>query len=180
MTVDFGLAATGIRMADTGFGWWKAASTGGDYRLDFYGVETVKITGSSFSDHINGFGGNDTLKGGAGVDFLDGGTGNDALTGGQGEDVFVFSNLQNAGVDLVTDFGAGDSLRMSGAGLSGTMGTGDGSALLAGQMDLSVSGGVTTLHLGLDATAGADFSVRLTGAFAAGDFIFIGNDLLLA
>ena len=178
MTVDFGLAETGIRMSDIGFGWWRAASTGGDYRLDFYGAETVNITGGARSDHINGFAGNDALNAAAGADFLDGGTGNDTLTGGAGPDVFVFSDLWNAGVDLVTDFAAGDSLRINGIGLSGTMSVGSGAALLAGQMSLSVAAGVTTLHLGLDATAGADFSVRLTGVYAVADFQFSGSDLI--
>ncbi len=179
LTISFADAATGIRMYDIGGGWWRAASTGGDYRFDFAGVETFDITGSNRSDRVNGFGGADTLAGGGGADFVDGGAGVDVLSGGTGADVFVFSDIWNAGVDLITDADTGDILRMNGVGLTGTMHTGTGATLPGGQMDLSVAGGVTTLHLGLDGTAGADFSVRLTGVFAAGDFVLSGSDVLL-
>jgi hypothetical protein len=93
--------------------------------------------------------------------------------------VFVFSDIWNAGVDLITDAALGDILRLSGVGLSGAMQTGDGTTLLGGQMDLSVSGTETTLHLGLHGTAGADFSLRLTGVFSAANFQFSGSDVLL-
>ena len=179
MTVSFALAGTGIRMWDIGGGWWRAGSTGGDYQFDFVNVETVNIAGSARSDRINGFYGDDTLNGGAGVDFVDGGRGNDRLTGGAGPDVFVFSDIWNAGVDLITDAAAGDMLRMVGVTLSGVMGAGDGTGLLGGQMDLSVSGGITTLHLGLDGVAGADFSVQLTGVYDPIDFTLSGSNLLL-
>jgi Ca2+-binding RTX toxin-like protein len=179
VTISFVDAVTGIRMFDIGGGSWRAASTGGDYRFDFYGVETFNITSGGRSDRINGFGGADTLSSGGATDFLDGGRGSDVLTGGGGADVFVFSDIWNAGVDLITDAAVGDLLRMNGVGLSGAMQTGNGATLLGGQMDLSVSGGETTLHLGLDGTAGADFSVRLTGVFSAADFLFSGSDVLL-
>jgi Ca2+-binding RTX toxin-like protein len=179
VTISFGDAASGIRMYDIGGGWWRAASTGGEYRFDFYGVETFNITGGSRSDRVNGFGGADTVAGGGGTDFVDGGRGADVLSGGGGSDVFVFSDIWNAGVDLVTDAAAGDMLRMSGVTLVGAMQAGNGSTLLGGQMDLSVAGGETTLHLGLDATAGADFSVRLTGVHAVGDFLLSGSDVIL-
>ena len=87
-----------------------------------------KITGSSFSDFLDGFkgkdnirggggddqilGGNgmdrlfgedgdDILKGGKGDDFLDGGKGVNTLLGGQGSDIFKFSKK---GVSIIKDF----------------------------------------------------------------------------
>ncbi len=179
MTVSFALSETGVRMADQGYGWWRALSTGGDYRLDFAGVETVNITGSDHSDHLNGFGGADTLNGGAATDFLNGGQGADILTGGAGADVFVFTDLWNAGVDLVTDPASGDILRLSGMTLNGAVGSGSGGTLLAGQVEVSVSAGVTTLHLGLDSVAGADFAVQLTGSFGPASFAVSGSDILV-
>lgn len=179
MIVNMGSSTSGVRMSYAGGGWTRADGTNGDYSLWFLGVETVRITGSSHNDRLYGLGGNDILGGGNGVDFLDGGQGNDRLIGGAGADVFVFSDIWNAGVDQITDAAAGEILRMTGVALTGNMGSGDGSTLTTGQMDLSVAGGVTTLHLGLDGTAGADFSVQLTGAFAASDFLLSGSDLLL-
>ena len=179
VTISFADAETGIRMYDIGGGWWRAASTGGDYRFDFYGVESFNLTSGGRSDHINGFGGDDVLSSGGATDFLDGGRGADTLTGGAGADVFVFSDIWNAGVDLITDAALGDILRMNGVTLSGAMQTSDGTTLLGGQMDLSVSGTETTLHLGLDGIAGADFSLRLTGVFSAANFQFSGSDVLL-
>ena len=170
LTASFAAALTGVRMSYIGGGWTRAESTGGDYRLDFFGAETVALYGSAHNDRLYGFAGNDTLSGAAGVDFLDGKQGNDRLIGGAGTDVFVFSDIWNAGVDRVVDAAVGDILRMSGVGVTGSMGTGDGSTLMGGEMDLSVAGGVTTLHLGIDGTAGYDFSVELTGVFAAADF----------
>lgn len=179
LIAGFAMAATGVRMSYLGGGWTRAESTSGDYRLDFVGVESVGFYGSEHNDRLYGFANDDTLAGNAGVDFLDGGQGNDRLSGGAGADVFVFSDIRNAGVDLITDAAASEILRMTGVTLTGNMGSGDGSTLTTGQMDLSVANGVTTLHLGLDGTAGADFSVQLTGAFAASDFLLSGSDVLL-
>ncbi|MDT8857024.1 hypothetical protein RNZ50_18700 [Paracoccaceae bacterium Fryx2] len=179
LTLDASLAESGVRMSYYGNGWTRAQSTSGDYVADFVNIEMLNFTGSANNDRLYGFGGNDTLNGGAGIDLLDGGAGNDLLTGGAGVDVFVFSSVWSSGVDTITDAEAGDVLRMNGVSLVGNMGVGNGSTLLAGQMDLSVSGGVTTLRLGLDATAGFDLSVQLTGVFGAGDFSLSGSDVIL-
>ena len=176
---DASLAESGVRMRYDGGGWTGAHSTSGDYNVSFVNIETVEIIGSTHNDRLYGLDGNDTLDGNAGLDRLDGGHGNDQLTGGVGTDVFNFSDIWNAGVDVITDAAAGDILRMEGVGLVGAMGSGDGSTLMGGEMDLSVAGGVTTLHLGLDGTAGADFSVTLQGVYAVGDFSLSGSDVLL-
>src|SRR5205085_6440805 len=59
-----------------------------------------------------GRGGNDSLYGGAGADTLNGGAGNDILSGGGGNDTFVYA--AGGGQDVVTDFAAGEIVRISG------------------------------------------------------------------
>ncbi|MEM7438406.1 MAG: Hint domain-containing protein [Pseudomonadota bacterium] len=63
--------------------------------------------GSFGDDELYGGGGNDQLDGNDGDDTLDGGADNDTLTGGDGDDVFVY--VAGDGVDIITDFGAGES-----------------------------------------------------------------------
>lgn len=75
------------------------------------GLDNV-ITGNDGSNNLFGRAGNDTLSGGLGNDTLNGGIGNDVLTGGPGADRFVFT--KGDGSDVITDFGAGDTLDLSG------------------------------------------------------------------
>ncbi|WP_301183854.1 calcium-binding protein [Sphingobium xenophagum] len=93
--------------------------------LDLTGTEgDDELVGGVLDDTIQGFGGGDILSGGPGgndvIDggegddtFLDVGTGNgsDTLTGGQGRDYYEILASQApgaTGVDLITDFTAGD------------------------------------------------------------------------
>jgi hypothetical protein len=62
---------------------------------------------------ITGTAGNNVLVGTAGADLIRGGDGNDTLTGGAGPDTFVFgadARDGNRDRDVITDFGAGDSI----------------------------------------------------------------------
>lgn len=62
---------------------------------------------------ITGTAGADVLVGTTGADLIRGGDGNDRLTGGAGPDTFVFgadARDGNRDRDVITDFGAGDSL----------------------------------------------------------------------
>jgi len=62
---------------------------------------------------ITGTAGADVLVGTAGADLIRGGDGNDTLTGGAGPDTFVFgadARDGNRDRDVITDFGAGDSI----------------------------------------------------------------------
>ena len=54
--------------------------------------------------------------------------------------------------------------------LNGAVGAGTGGSLLAGQVQATSSGGVTTLYVGVDGVAGFDFSVTLLGTIPAGNF----------
>ena len=69
------------------------------------------VMGDRGNDTLMGGQGNDVILGGDGADYLSGDLGDDVLTGGAGADVFNFAGGQ--GRDLVTDFGAGDHIRLS-------------------------------------------------------------------
>jgi S-layer protein len=72
----------------------------------------VTITGGAGNDTLSGNASKDTISGGAGADTIDGGTGQDTLTGGAGADVFYFDSGDSNynGIDVITDFGATDSI----------------------------------------------------------------------
>ncbi|SEN06256.1 hypothetical protein SAMN04488103_10320 [Gemmobacter aquatilis] len=178
LTLDASLAAAGVRMFYWGNGWTRLQASDGSYTADMANIERFNFLGSARSDRVYGFDQTDSLNGRAGTDFLNGGAGNDFLTGGTGADQFIF-DVGNAGRDRITDAAAGDMIKLNGVGLTGTIVAGDGSTLMGGELSVSQSGGVTSIHLGLDGTAGADFHVDLTGSFTVADFQIIGNALLL-
>ncbi len=75
--------------------------------------------GGAGDDSISGGAGNDSLFGGAGSDSLFGGDGNDTLTGGAGTnvlsgglgaDVFVFTGTTAGGGDIITDYSIVDDV----------------------------------------------------------------------
>jgi len=72
------------------------------------------ISGLDGNDVINGLGGNDTIDGGAGDDMIAGGAGADTLTGGGGNDTFIYG--AGDGSDTITDFAAGDVVKIDGYG----------------------------------------------------------------
>jgi Ca2+-binding RTX toxin-like protein len=119
------------------------------------------------------------LNGGGGDDILNAGSGNDNLTGGVGRDIFI-CNVGN-GIDRITDASAGDVIRITGAALSGSVGTGNGSTLANGQVQLtySSSANTTTLYVGTNSTAGADVSINLTGNYATSAFALAGQNITL-
>jgi Ca2+-binding RTX toxin-like protein len=80
------------------------------------------FSGDAGRDILRGLGGNDALDGGAdadrlfggnGVDSLTGGSGNDTVSGGAGVDSFYF-NPKEIGIDLITDYEAGELLQFTG------------------------------------------------------------------
>jgi Ca2+-binding RTX toxin-like protein len=75
------------------------------------------LLGGSGDDVIDGGAGNDRLEGGTGNDQLTGGSGSDILTGGEGNDTFVITSLD--GKDRITDFNAGDQVKIDKTALNG-------------------------------------------------------------
>ncbi|XZQ28372.1 calcium-binding protein [Rhodobacter capsulatus] len=177
LTLNASLATSGLRMDYVSNGAYHIYATDGSYDATFNNFETYNITGSARNDRLYAFGGNDRISTGAGNDILNGGDGNDTLLGGAGADVFQFTNLYGCGIDTIADGAIGDRLRLSGLALS-SIANGAGTTLGAGQIAVSASGGVTTLAIGLDGTAGADLTIRLTGSFTAADFSLSGSDVI--
>lgn len=120
----------------------------------------------------------DDLVGGNADDFLIGGFGDDFLTGGAGADGFGFATdtLDAGGRTRVMDFTTEDSLIFSGLELQGPQ-TGYGDDLGAGEIDVLSGFSFTSLFVGVDGNAGADFEVRLAGNFDASGFQAAGNTL---
>jgi serralysin len=119
------------RLAETveiGFSGLGAGSmtAGAAHRVDWDGVERLRVTGGTGPDSISGGGGPDTLEGGGGADML---------RGGANLDEFRFARAGADG-DTVLDFvgrgaDAGDSLVLSGFGTGGTLTALGGNAWLA-------------------------------------------------
>jgi GH24 family phage-related lysozyme (muramidase) len=120
------------------------------------------IVGSDgVANYLAGGAGSDNLQGLSGNDYLVGGTGNDTLTGGAGNDRFEFAGA--IGVDVITDFGAGDVIRFVGYGPA---------------LDSFAEVLAATTQFGADAVVnlGGGASITLAGvqksSLAADDFIF--------
>ncbi len=137
------------------------------------GVFNDIITGNAVANLLQGNAGNDTIAAGDGDDLVGGGLGDDALTGGAGADKFLFEASGN-GLDTIADFVVGDKLIVGGV-ITGQSSAGNGSGVLAGQMQVSTGNGTTTLYIGTDAVAGADVQIRFSGSFAADDFVALGT-----
>lgn len=114
----------------------------------------------------------DSLDGGAGADTLEGGVAGDTLTGGDGNDTFHYATGDSyaASSDLITDFAVGDVIRVQDLVMTGAVTSGNGTGLIAGQVQVAAANGFTIVHLGVDQTGGADLVIRLTGEFTADRF----------
>ena len=97
----------------------------------------ITIVGNKLDNSIRGGSGNDSILGGAGNDSLWGGKGNDTLTGGNGNDVFIYS----AGKDFVTDYAAGDKIKISSGKISKATVSGSDVVFTIGSGTLTVKKG---------------------------------------
>lgn len=70
-----------------------------------------RITGTIFTDNLNGLGGNDALIGDLGDDTLDGGTGVDRMEGGAGNDVMIVDDAGDTVIERA--FEGTDTIRSS-------------------------------------------------------------------
>ena len=103
------------------------------------------LYGGTDNDTLSGDAGNDTLNGASGNDSLWGGAGNDILTGGAGNDVFIYK--PNEGTDTITDYTAGDMLKILNA--NGTNGTFSKAAFASNTLTLTISGGGSVIFTGV-------------------------------
>ncbi len=85
-------------------------AAGGFDRLSGGLGDDTLIASAEGHDNLYGGDGNDVLIGGAQDDVLEGNAGDDVLSGNGGNDLFDF--YLGDGNDTITDFGAGDQLRM--------------------------------------------------------------------
>lgn len=125
------------------------------------------ITGTAGDDSLTGTAGNDRLDGLAGNDSLQGSAGDDTLSGGAGADVFVYDAAGN-GIDTITDFAIGDSLRIRIALPALPVTAGNGSTVTGQRVEVDTADGVSTLHIDTDNVAGPEVQIRLAGVLAPG------------
>ncbi|TAD90334.1 MAG: hypothetical protein EAZ99_06825 [Alphaproteobacteria bacterium] len=137
----------------------------------------VSLAATSAADEIHGSPARDRLTGEDGADTLQGFAGIDTLVGGAGEDVFLWST-HFTDTDVISDPNPGDAIRVDGVAIT-SLGNGTGAGLLTGGIHWSVTGGITTLFLGIDGTPGFDRSLELTGAFTAEQLVVSGNQVQL-
>ncbi|HLF97304.1 MAG TPA: DUF4347 domain-containing protein [Methylococcaceae bacterium] len=131
------------------------------------------LTGSAYNDTLTGNANANILVGGNGYDTLTGGAGDDTLTGGWGYDAFAYAVSSN-GTDCITDLSVGDVIKIGGANFATAIALGDGSGVLADQIQLANSGGITRLFIGTDTIAGADITIDLTGTFNTSQLAALG------
>ena len=152
------------------------------------GVSSDTISGNDAANTLTGGAGNDTLSGGAGADTLVLGNGTDVATGGTGVDNFRLQFVSGSGghTAQLTDIVLGESISWTALQTSIVGGTtvtfvgpivaGNGTTTALNSIDYSTSGGNTFLHFGLDNTAGADFTLNITGTFGIGQFTIEQNN----
>lgn len=142
----------------------------------YFTPEDLGGTGNGLNNSLWGNQGNNALDGAGGADTLIGGDGNDRLTGGTGDDLF-YLDTSNTGTDTIADLSVGDVVEVCGVVFSGAVTEGAGTSLASGQVQLSFGSGQTTLHIGVDATAGADMHINLDGTYLASNFRLQGFNL---
>ena len=150
-----------------------------DYaEYDFGPVKLPKpsLSGSSKKDLLQFKGVHSiALFGEEGNDVLQGGSGNDFLSGGAGRDRFEFL-ASNNGVDLISDWGRGDTIAIQGASFdSSSFSAGDGSQVKPHQVQWQSNGDMTTLYIGTDEQAGADVVIQLAGQQTPDQWVLAGN-----
>jgi VCBS repeat-containing protein len=175
----------------------RNGSSGNDGLLCTWNWAGQILDGGVGNDRLYGSVVTEDLRGGDGADTLVGGGGNDTLTGGAGNDVFLYfydtagadswtrtpnnatTTVDGQGTDTITDFASGDVIRVQGINLSGPATSGNGTTVGQNQLQVSSTGGVTTLYIGTDSVAGADITINLTGTFTPGHFSLSGTDIQL-
>ena len=147
------------------------------------GLGADALTNGAGSAQLGGGDGNDTLDGGTGQDTLIGGAGADSLSGGDGNDVFLYAVADAGSTDVITDFAAGDVIRVATRNFTGgTVTSGTGASVAANSIQVGAySGGKTRLHIDTEGDADtAELTIDLAGNFTGGTFSLSGTDITYA
>jgi Ca2+-binding RTX toxin-like protein len=142
------------------------------------------IRGYGGNDLLEGLGGSDRIYGGGGVDTINGGKGNDLLSGGAGKDAFLFA--AGDGQDVITDFGIGDTVRISGyAAAQSLTQVGTDVVLTLSSTDKITFSGVTlasvqaAVQFGSGGVSGGGTSATITGTNGGDNLTGTsGNDVI--
>ncbi|MDB5472461.1 MAG: hypothetical protein JWR84_4021 [Caulobacter sp.] len=166
------LAGEGYDIVRTTLTWTLASEIEG---LELQAATDAAGTGNSGANNLQGNGGNNLLSGLAGVDTINGndgddiivgGVGNDLLRGGIGADIFrvehAFGGVLET--DQIYDFSTaeGDVMDFSGA-YAGTIARVAAFTHHAGEMTLTLAGGITTVRLDIDGNGVAEYQVKING-----------------
>jgi VCBS repeat-containing protein len=145
--------------------------------LTLTGSTPINGTGNTQNNSLLGNNAANSLAGAEGDDQLGGNGGDDILSGGSGADTFIFSAA--GGTDTITDFDSKDSLKITGASFNSASFVTQPSDLLSNKILVSSANGITLVQVGMNATAGADITIQLSGIFAASDFTANGDKIRL-
>jgi Tol biopolymer transport system component len=129
-------------------------------------VFTIRLGATTGDDLLLGSAQAEIMLGLAGNDTVSGSLGADTLSGGGGNDVFTFVTAD--GTDTIADWSTGDSIAVTGSTLAGSITTGTGATTAQNAVELNAAG--NTLYIGVDAGAGADITINLTGTFTTANF----------
>jgi len=132
--------------------------------------------GGSGNDTLIGNSADNLLRGNGGDDVLKPGAGNDTLTGGAGADTFDFSDGATGG-KRITDFGAGDVIKLRDVVNGGVIVESGFNGLTAGQVGFGWNGVSNVLYVGLDATPGADLTIEFANAIGLGQLAVSGQTI---
>jgi Ca2+-binding RTX toxin-like protein len=94
------------------------------------------------------------------------------VAGGGGNDTLCYGASGN-GVDTIADLTLGDTILVEAS--LGTITAGNGSAVTGKNVQLSSSGGVTTLWIDTNNAAGAEMQINIAGTYAANALTLVNN-----
>ena len=184
-TVDYLTAGSGV-WASLLFGAGYSGDAAGD---SYYWIEN--LSGTFYSDYLQGdnadnvlkgYDGDDWLWGEGGDDVLEGGPGADVLTGGDGADTFIWKDARDTGAtiataDLIWDFDPSvDKIDLRQIDADNTAGGHQAFEFIGmadftgpGQVRWSIEGSETVVWMNTDGDLTPDAAIRLTGAPLLGD-----------
>lgn len=142
---------TGLELVDLTIAISNGASDDGNSIIGTAARDV--LDGFGGADRIEGGAGNDLLRGGAGDDWLSGGAGRDTIVGGSGADT-IEGDPQGLNGDTITDFAAGDRIRLDGVTRSSFTYEHTGDLLKLGTAEVEIGSGPIRLIVsaGSDAT----------------------------